>query len=371
MIDTRGKLRDRGHRDRRTLVLDDQQIGISFKIIISSCSSAMENCSDVSGDHRHGAPFQPSPYAPIVGDPVASTSRTADDGKVQFIHEIDSDGVSSQLVGTAYGGTAVRAKLTTTSNGNENVSCRCPGFDHAVNIKDSPTTINYFYDEPVKDVTKKPAEYPIQGINLSDAWVVVILKFMTREEQCKNWPAVFTKRGLLRDLYVHKGQAAKMWDVQTKLFKYALVDGYHHMHGTEGALEQLPATKPEKPSKGADLVAYGITAIDQAIEYVPREAESESATPKDKKKTTTAKKSVEKSFKQPPTKRVTRQTEKKAKEEDRMSNEEDDEDEDYEEGEQAEEDEQAEEVSEEEKVVWSQEVLDVVGNVGCLWTRTR
>ena len=62
---------------------------------------------------------------------------------------------------------------------------------------------------------------------------------MTREERCKNWPAVFTKRGLLRDSYVHKGQAAKMWDVQTKLFKYALVDGYHHMHGTEGALEQL------------------------------------------------------------------------------------------------------------------------------------
>ena len=41
--------------------------------------------------------------------------------------------------------------------------------------------------------------------------------------------------------------------MEAKLFKYALVEGYHHMDGTEGAMEDLPAKKREK-DKTASLV---------------------------------------------------------------------------------------------------------------------
>ena len=102
-----------------------------------------------------------------------------------------------------------------------------------------PSNASYFYDEPIKDINKRPAEFPPVDTNLSDAWVVVVLKSTGREERAKNWDAVFTQRGVLRDTYVHKGQAAKLWDLEGKIFRYALVNGYHHMHGTEGPLETI------------------------------------------------------------------------------------------------------------------------------------
>ena len=83
--------------------------------------------------------------------------------------------------------------------------------------------------------------FPTEKIELSDAWVVVAILHLTREQRDTYYSDVFTLRGSLRDTYVHKGQAAKMYDTEVKLYKYCLVEGVHIMHGTEGELEDLPS----------------------------------------------------------------------------------------------------------------------------------
>ena len=42
-------------------------------------------------------------------------------------------------------------------------------------------------------------------MDLSDAWVVVVLKSIGRNERAKNWESIFIYRGVLRDTYVYKG----------------------------------------------------------------------------------------------------------------------------------------------------------------------
>ena len=108
-----------------------------------------------------------------------------------------------------------------------------------------PESADYFYDEEVKDVWKKPKDFPPDNLELSDAWVVTIVNSkLSREERGDAWPAVFTLRGALRAQYLHKGQPAKLYDPETKAIKYALLFGEHNMIGTEGMKEGLPAKRP-------------------------------------------------------------------------------------------------------------------------------
>ena len=108
-----------------------------------------------------------------------------------------------------------------------------------------PETADYYYDSEVRDVSRKLKEYPPENLDLSDAWVVAIVNSkLTREERGAGWPTVFTNRGALRAHYVHKGQAAKLYDPETNGIKYALLFGEHNMIGTEGMREGLPPRRP-------------------------------------------------------------------------------------------------------------------------------
>lgn len=108
-----------------------------------------------------------------------------------------------------------------------------------------PETSDYYWDAEVKDITKKLREYPPDDVDLSDAWVAAIVNpKLSREERGTYWPTVFTNRGALRAHYVHKGQAAKLYDAQVKGLKYALLFGEHNMIGTEGMREGLPMRRP-------------------------------------------------------------------------------------------------------------------------------
>ena len=108
-----------------------------------------------------------------------------------------------------------------------------------------PQSVDYFYDMEVKDVLKKPKDFPSDNVELSDAWVTIIVNSkLSREERGEAWPAVFTLRGALRANYLHKGQSAKLYDPETKTIKYALLFGEHHMIGIEGMKEGLPVRRP-------------------------------------------------------------------------------------------------------------------------------
>ena len=42
--------------------------------------------------------------------------------------------------------------------------------------EEQPNTPDFFYDGPIKDVNKKPGEFPPGGVELSDAWVFAIVR---------------------------------------------------------------------------------------------------------------------------------------------------------------------------------------------------
>ena len=85
-------------------------------------------------------------------------------------------------------------------------------------------------------------------MELSDPWVVTIVKSanMSREDRATAWSSVFSVKGALRSGFVHKGQAAKLFDFESNNFKYALLDGVHNIFGAEGVAHGLPSRRPEK-----------------------------------------------------------------------------------------------------------------------------
>lgn len=142
-------------------------------------------------------------------------------------------------------------------------------------IEGLPINADFYYDSEVKDITKKLQSYPPNNLDLSDAWVAAIFNSrMTREERGKAWPAVFTHRGVLRAGYVHKGQAAKLVDHETKNIKYVLLCGEHHMIGTEGMREGLPTKRPTI-LPDVEPVTHGLVAQVQTLNYDEQEVESE------------------------------------------------------------------------------------------------
>ena len=143
--------------------------------------------------------------------------------------------------------------------------------------KDLDETPDFYFDMEIKDVSKKLKEYPPDNLDLSDAWVVAIVDSkLTREERGASWPTVFTNRGALRAHYVHKGQAAKLYDAEAKGIKYALLFGEHNMIDTEGMKEGLPTRRPSILSE-ADQVTHGLIAQMQDMKYDEEEAEAEAA----------------------------------------------------------------------------------------------
>ena len=133
---------------------------------------------------------------------------------------------------------------------------------------EQPNTPDFFYDEPIKDVNKKPGEFPPGGVELSDAWVVAIVKSsnMSRDERVTTWLVVISAKGALRSGYVHKAQAAKLFDSEANNFKYALLDGQHNMFGAEVVLHGLPTRRPDK-LKDVGAVTYGLVAQVENVKY--------------------------------------------------------------------------------------------------------
>lgn len=146
----------------------------------------------------------------------------------------------------------------------------------------------------VTNNSRKLKEYPPDNLDLSDAWVVAVVDSkLSREERGTAWPTVFTNRGALRAQYMHKGQAAKLFDLETKGIKYALLFGKHNMIGAEGMKEGLPTRRPTVLAD-AEPVTHGLLAQVQDLTYDEKEAESEAtaarkaATPAVMKKIVTA-----------------------------------------------------------------------------------
>ena len=105
-------------------------------------------------------------------------------------------------------------------------------------------------------------------MNLSDVWVVVIIKSpnMSREERSIAWPSVFSVKGTLRSGFVHKGQAVKLFDSESNNFRYALLDGVHNMFEAEGVSYGLPSRRPDK-LKNVGVVEYDLVAQIQNVKY--------------------------------------------------------------------------------------------------------
>ena len=94
-------------------------------------------------------------------------------------------------------------------------------------------TSDYFYDEPITRLSKKSSEndFPPANMDLSDAWVVAIVRSGISSDDCfSRWPVVFTQRSL-RSTFFHEGQAHKEHDGTTKIVKYARIFGQLNMWG--------------------------------------------------------------------------------------------------------------------------------------------
>ena len=105
-----------------------------------------------------------------------------------------------------------------------------------------PISADYFYNEPTLVFNKRSDdnEFPPDGMDLSDAWVVAIVRSgISGDDRHRRWPSVFTQR-ILRAIYVHKGQAAKAQDKGSKHLKYIVIFGQNVMYGAEGATLGLP-----------------------------------------------------------------------------------------------------------------------------------
>ena len=66
----------------------------------------------------------------------------------------------------------------------------------------------YYYDEHTLTLTKNSDDndFPPEGMDLSDAWVVAVLRSgISGEERSDRYPTVFTKKGL-KAAYINKGQ---------------------------------------------------------------------------------------------------------------------------------------------------------------------
>ena len=70
---------------------------------------------------------------------------------------------------------------------------------------------------------------------------------------------MFTNRGALRVNYTHKGQAAKINDIEFKNIKYALLFGEHHMFEAEEMKKGL-STRYSNPISEADAVIDDLVA---------------------------------------------------------------------------------------------------------------
>ena len=76
------------------------------------------------------------------------------------------------------------------------------------------------------------SKFSPKGINLSDAWVVKIIKSdLASQLRIDFWPAIFNAKYIHRK-YVNKGKASKI--CQDGSWKYDIVFGVFQMHGEEG-----------------------------------------------------------------------------------------------------------------------------------------
>ena len=93
-----------------------------------------------------------------------------------------------------------------------------------------PYSANYYYDEITTD------DLPPDQIDLSDYWVVRVVKAGIRaKERQARWPAVF-KSKVLKSAYQNKGAASKFQEVQTGKYYYETIFGTFEMYGTEGRI---------------------------------------------------------------------------------------------------------------------------------------
>lgn len=98
--------------------------------------------------------------------------------------------------------------------------------------KGKPHSAPYFYDEP----EDRDAQdfLPPNGLDLSDRWVVLVLKANVRtKERHERWPTVFSSK-YLASLYQNKGTASKSLDASNGRYFYDVIFGTEEMHGAEG-----------------------------------------------------------------------------------------------------------------------------------------
>ncbi|KAL9072061.1 MAG: hypothetical protein Q9161_003836 [Pseudevernia consocians] len=100
---------------------------------------------------------------------------------------------------------------------------------------------------------------------------------MSREERATVWPTMFSAKGALRSGYIHKGQAAKVFDSEINNFKYALLDG------------------PEK-LKDVGAVVYSLIAQIQNVKYEIIEATTSEPAARLKKSNKVARRSTRRTY---------------------------------------------------------------------------
>lgn len=125
-----------------------------------------------------------------------------------------------------------------------------------------PRTNDYYYDEPVIVLTKNSTDFPPKHMDLSNAWVVIVVKSgISGSARQSKYPDVFTGRSL-KVGYVHKGQAAKEKD-PNEVVKYVQIFGDTNMIGEEGMEGEASA----KSTKGTPhtTVAVELTLVAQGL----------------------------------------------------------------------------------------------------------
>ena len=141
-----------------------------------------------------------------------------------------------------------------------------------------PRNREYYYDEPVptmrlkKKDTDDDGKWPPRKMDLSSAWVAVILKSdLTGKERQEKWPYVFDSKYLQKH-YVQKGQAAKIWSDFKGCYVYQIGCNNWELHGDEGRIAGLPAILKEfklaSMNQDHDL-REGTACANQTLDYPP------------------------------------------------------------------------------------------------------
>ncbi len=139
-----------------------------------------------------------------------------------------------------------------------------------------PHSPDFYYDEdlPARTLNKTldRAVFPPRNMDMSDAWVVKILKAdFTGAERHAEWPAVFASKYLNKN-YLNKGRASKVYSMDRKKLVYSVGMGIYQFHGSEGVAAGLSPTfrTPVNPAPNNKCkITEGADCVIQDEKYNP------------------------------------------------------------------------------------------------------